>query len=29
MTVDGIHPNDFGFWCIAQVLEKVLREIIK
>lgn len=29
MTVDGVHPNDFGFWCIAQVLEKVLREIIK
>lgn len=29
MTVDGIHPNDFGFWCIAQVLERTLKEIIK
>ena len=25
MTVDDTHPTDFGFYCIAETLEKVLR----
>ena len=25
MTVDDTHPTDFGFYCIAEALEKVLR----
>ena len=24
MTIDGIHPNDFGFYCIARELERVM-----
>lgn len=27
MTVDGVHPNDFGFWCMAEVLSKTLEKI--
>lgn len=29
MTVDGVHPNDFGFWCMAEVLGKTLKKILK
>lgn len=25
MTIDGIHPNDFGFYCIAAQLEAAMR----
>ena len=28
MTVDGIHPNDFGFYCIAAQLEDSMRMIL-
>lgn len=28
MTVDGVHPNDFGFWCMAEVLSKTLEKIL-
>ncbi len=28
-TVDGTHPNDFGFYRISKQLEKVLKNIIK
>ena len=24
MTIDGIHPNDFGFYCIAREIERVM-----
>ena len=27
MTVDGVHPTDFGFWCMAEAIEKVLKEM--
>lgn len=26
MTVDGTHPNDFGFYCMAEAFERVLRK---
>jgi hypothetical protein len=28
MTVDGTHPTDFGFFCMAEQVEKVLRRYI-
>lgn len=28
-TVDGTHPNDIGMICIAECLEKILRNILK
>ena len=27
-TVDGTHPNDLGFWCMAQALEGTLRRLL-
>lgn len=27
MTVDGTHPNDLGFWCIAEVLGQTLKNV--
>ncbi len=27
MTVDTVHPNDFGFFCMAEAVEKVLKEM--
>ena len=27
-TVDDCHPNDLGFWCMANSIEKVLAEIL-
>ena len=27
-TVDGVHPNDFGFWSMAQNLEPVIRSML-
>ena len=29
MTVDGCHPNDFGFWCMSEVIGKIVEEVIK
>lgn len=29
MTVDGIHPNDFGFWCMSEVIGKKIKEIFE
>lgn len=29
ITVDGVHPNDFGFWCMAEVIGKTLEKILK
>lgn len=26
-TIDGVHPTDFGFYCIADAIEKVLKNI--
>lgn len=28
-TADGTHPNDFGFWRMAQVMEPVLRHVLE
>lgn len=28
MTVDGCHPNDFGFFCMAEAFEKILRKVL-
>lgn len=28
MSVDGCHPNDFGFYCMAEAFEKILRQIM-
>ena len=28
-TVDGCHPNDLGFYCMAKALEPVLENILK
>ncbi len=28
-TVDKCHPNDLGFWCMANAIEKPLAEILK
>lgn len=28
-TVDGCHPNDLGFWLMANTLEPLLRKILK
>lgn len=28
-TVDGCHPNDLGFWCMANSIGSVLDEIFK
>lgn len=27
ITCDGVHPNDFGFWCMAQVIGDKIKEI--
>ena len=27
-TVDGCHPNDLGFWCMANSIENVIRNIL-
>ncbi len=29
MTVDGTHPNDFGFWCMAEVIGKAVKEALE
>lgn len=29
MTVDGCHPNDFGFWCMAECIGAVIEEALK
>jgi len=29
MTCDGCHPNDFGFWCMAEVIGDVVKKVIK
>lgn len=29
MTVDGCHPNDFGFYCMAMETEKILKGLLK
>ncbi len=29
IVVDGCHPNDLGFWCMAKKIEIVIREIIQ
>ena len=28
-SVDGTHPNDYGFAMMAEVFEKVLRPLLK
>ena len=28
-TVDGTHPNDLGFWCMANMLEETLRSFVR
>ncbi|MGI5856992.1 MAG: SGNH/GDSL hydrolase family protein [Candidatus Merdivicinus sp.] len=28
-TVDGCHPNDLGFWCMAQIFEREIRAMLK
>lgn len=28
-TIDGVHPTDFGFYCMADAIEKVLKNITK
>lgn len=28
MTVDGTHPNDFGFWCMAELIGARLEKIL-
>ena len=28
-TVDGTHPNDLGFYCMAKAIEPVLRTALK
>lgn len=28
MTIDTVHPNDFGFFCMARAFEKVLSKIL-
>lgn len=28
MTVDGCHPNDFGFFCMAEAFEKILKNVL-
>lgn len=27
-SVDGCHPNDFGFWCMAEVIGKLVKEAL-
>ena len=27
ITCDGVHPNDFGFWCMSQVIGKMIEEM--
>lgn len=27
ITCDGVHPNDFGFWCMSEVIGKKIEEI--
>lgn len=27
-SVDGCHPNDFGFWCMAEVIGKFVKEAL-
>lgn len=29
VTVDNCHPNDFGFFCMAEVIGKILEKILK
>ena len=29
MTCDGCHPNDFGMWCMAEVIGDVVKKVIK
>lgn len=29
LTCDGVHPNDFGFWCMSEVIGKKIEEIWK
>lgn len=29
MTCDGCHPNDYGFWCMAEVIGKAVEKVIK
>lgn len=28
-TVDRIHPNDFGFYCMAEKIGEVIEKVIK
>ncbi len=28
LSCDGVHPNDFGFWCMAQVIGKKIKEVM-
>lgn len=28
MTVDGCHPNDFGFWCMSEAIGAVIKNIL-
>ena len=28
-TSDGCHPNDFGFWCMADVIGDVVKKVLK
>lgn len=29
MTCDGTHPNDFGFWCMAEVIGGKIEKVLK
>lgn len=29
VTTDGVHPNDFGFWCMAEVIGEAVRRVLK
>lgn len=28
MTCDGCHPNDFGFWCMAEVIGETIKKVL-
>lgn len=29
VTCDGVHPNDFGFWCMAEIIGKAVEKYLK
>ncbi len=29
MTCDGTHPNDFGFWCMSEVIGRVVKKALE